>query len=542
MAKYFIGDRVIFVSQWNDKTNQNSEGKMDKWLGTTMTIRDISDDELGFYKLREDTGERWDGVGWTWNEACFAGYDNNPFEAYWVRRNDREDTIGICWGHDRADLLIQWVCGQPKYIYDIGAGHNGNDKAIKDKCFNYTDRASEWVAPQYVTRIDEWEIIDKPDKAGFIRLNRAGGFSFNKPNSILYFDKTVDQTEKTASGENLLITAKHHYTLKQFTLDEPAFGPGWRYTSTEYQWVRPRGCGAHAEGKKSKPKTKIPDPKAASIKYFKPYWGYVKDYSSGITIKQDRIVYIYAEGGAWYEPPKTRELLAYLPIDSGHNGNDFIKIKPSEDVKIPEGKSWWFNQDRIIPIEFSVTPHRSPKVGDFIRILTPKYGQKGKILRIDECCGGNLVKVKAENHFDKIILDDKLYTIGDSCELLDIIAPVEIRTMVEIPKVESDDELKKSIDRALKLSKEYLGLKPDYIGCRSKIALFDEKCDSTAEVIEELKKSAVAPFKGRESDETITSPRQIIQAIIIYGPNAGTIISITWETYLANPNYYKPLL
>lgn len=96
MAKYFIGDRVEIVSQWNEKTNENKKGEMDKWLGATMTIRNCQDEKRGFYKLAEDTGERFDGKGWTWNETCFAGYADNPFEAYWVRRSDREDTIGIC--------------------------------------------------------------------------------------------------------------------------------------------------------------------------------------------------------------------------------------------------------------------------------------------------------------------------------------------------------------------------------------------------------------------------------------------------------------
>ena len=104
------------------------------------------------------------------------------------------------------------MCGKPKYLVDIGCGHNGNSVTgtVKDKCFNYTDRASEWIKPEYVTRIDEWEIIDKPDKAGFIRLNSIGDFSFNKPNSILYFNETDDKRK----GSSLIISSKHHYTLK----------------------------------------------------------------------------------------------------------------------------------------------------------------------------------------------------------------------------------------------------------------------------------------------------------------------------------------
>ena len=74
MAKYFIGDKVKIVSQWNKKTNENNEGKMDKWLGATMTVRDYYlDKKHDYYKLVEDASEGLFENGWTWNEACFAG-------------------------------------------------------------------------------------------------------------------------------------------------------------------------------------------------------------------------------------------------------------------------------------------------------------------------------------------------------------------------------------------------------------------------------------------------------------------------------------
>ena len=39
--KYKVGDKVRIVSKWVKGCKQNSDGKMDKWLGKNMTIRAI---------------------------------------------------------------------------------------------------------------------------------------------------------------------------------------------------------------------------------------------------------------------------------------------------------------------------------------------------------------------------------------------------------------------------------------------------------------------------------------------------------------------
>lgn len=86
MSKYKVGDKVRIVSEWGDGCDQNSEGKMDKWLGKTMTIRELSKNcgELA-YKMKEDKNEHF-GIGWYWNEKCIAGLTNkfNVGERYKV--------------------------------------------------------------------------------------------------------------------------------------------------------------------------------------------------------------------------------------------------------------------------------------------------------------------------------------------------------------------------------------------------------------------------------------------------------------------------
>lgn len=68
MAKYKVGDKVRIV---NRRTIlMNKDGKMDKWLGKTMTIREVFLDNL--YYMREDESERTGG-GWIWHDEMISG-------------------------------------------------------------------------------------------------------------------------------------------------------------------------------------------------------------------------------------------------------------------------------------------------------------------------------------------------------------------------------------------------------------------------------------------------------------------------------------
>lgn len=66
IERLHIGDVVKIVDEWPDPDcgRQASNGDMDHWLGTTMTVKDTVDD-FESVKMIEDHEENW-GVGWFW--------------------------------------------------------------------------------------------------------------------------------------------------------------------------------------------------------------------------------------------------------------------------------------------------------------------------------------------------------------------------------------------------------------------------------------------------------------------------------------------
>lgn len=67
MAKYKVGDKVRIVGHRTD--NMHHFGKMDKWLGKVMTIRECL---LSGYWMEEDYGENI-GFGWMWDDSMISG-------------------------------------------------------------------------------------------------------------------------------------------------------------------------------------------------------------------------------------------------------------------------------------------------------------------------------------------------------------------------------------------------------------------------------------------------------------------------------------
>lgn len=67
---YEVGDKVKIIDQWVDGCCQNIDGEMDKWLGKTLTVRNIF--STGHYLMVEDAKE-CNGFGWDWNDNCIEG-------------------------------------------------------------------------------------------------------------------------------------------------------------------------------------------------------------------------------------------------------------------------------------------------------------------------------------------------------------------------------------------------------------------------------------------------------------------------------------
>ena len=67
---YKVGDKVRIVE--HRARHMNPHGRMDKWLGKVMTIREVYDSEINPYKMEEDQQE-FCGNGWTWGDEMIAG-------------------------------------------------------------------------------------------------------------------------------------------------------------------------------------------------------------------------------------------------------------------------------------------------------------------------------------------------------------------------------------------------------------------------------------------------------------------------------------
>ena len=69
------GDRVRIVDSWVPGCRQNVQGKMDKWLGSVMTVSEIRGD---FVWMEEDRGEFSTALTtgrdgrWNWHPAAIA--------------------------------------------------------------------------------------------------------------------------------------------------------------------------------------------------------------------------------------------------------------------------------------------------------------------------------------------------------------------------------------------------------------------------------------------------------------------------------------
>jgi len=63
MEKFKKGDKVKIIKKYN---TWNSHGKMDKWLGKTVTIKSYN---VASCEIEEDSSEN-NGTGWFWNHSC----------------------------------------------------------------------------------------------------------------------------------------------------------------------------------------------------------------------------------------------------------------------------------------------------------------------------------------------------------------------------------------------------------------------------------------------------------------------------------------
>lgn len=71
---YKVGDKVRIkpIEEFRLCSGINSNGRMDKYAGTIMTIKEVYGDG---YKMFEDQGDGYEGAGWMWYEHLIQGLD-----------------------------------------------------------------------------------------------------------------------------------------------------------------------------------------------------------------------------------------------------------------------------------------------------------------------------------------------------------------------------------------------------------------------------------------------------------------------------------
>lgn len=116
--KYKIGDKVRIVSK---KTGVcwNSEGKMDKWLGKVMTIRDTLPG--GIYSMKEDDGEFY-GDGWCWHEEMIEGLAPEQPKQKVVITTDGKTTLARLYDGKKVIKRAEAKCSpDDKFDFNVGA-------------------------------------------------------------------------------------------------------------------------------------------------------------------------------------------------------------------------------------------------------------------------------------------------------------------------------------------------------------------------------------------------------------------------------------
>ena len=117
MAKYKVGDKVRIVDHRTD--NMHHFGKMDKWLGKVMTIRECL---LSGYWMEEDYGENI-GFGWRWDDSMISGLAEPEREPCTVElRFDGMITTAVLKRGGRGVKTAEARCNPKKDTYSRAEG------------------------------------------------------------------------------------------------------------------------------------------------------------------------------------------------------------------------------------------------------------------------------------------------------------------------------------------------------------------------------------------------------------------------------------
>ncbi len=137
MAKYKVGDKVRIVDHRTGP--MNNFGKMDKWLGKVMTIRECL---LSGYWMEEDYGENI-GYGWWWDDDMISGLAEPEQEPYTVElRFDGMITTATLKRGGRGVKTAEARCN-PKDTYSRAEGARAAVERLFEKKRKEKDKPKE---------------------------------------------------------------------------------------------------------------------------------------------------------------------------------------------------------------------------------------------------------------------------------------------------------------------------------------------------------------------------------------------------------------
>ena len=122
MAKYKVGDKVRIVSE---RTAENWNSKMDKWLGRVMTIRSFESDYLPgkhfICKMEEDQKSE-NPFGWCWWDDMIAGLANPDRSSLIVEIQFDGNTTRATLIKDGREVKSAEARCSPEDTFDRGEG------------------------------------------------------------------------------------------------------------------------------------------------------------------------------------------------------------------------------------------------------------------------------------------------------------------------------------------------------------------------------------------------------------------------------------
>lgn len=157
MAKYKCGDKVRIVDHRTD--NMHHFGKMDKWLGKVMTIRECL---LSGYWMEEDFGENI-GFGWRWDDDMISGLAEPEREPCTVElRFDGMITTAVLKRGGRGVKTAEARCNPKKDTYSRAEGARVAVERLFEK------KRKEDKPEKYTPKVgDKFKIVRKSHYHGF---------------------------------------------------------------------------------------------------------------------------------------------------------------------------------------------------------------------------------------------------------------------------------------------------------------------------------------------------------------------------------------